>query len=244
LSSHYFILDPSAVSAGGDVVIDGQNARHISKVLRLRVGDHVSVSDGESMLYDVEIKSIGAGKVSGAALKSTLFTLPEKNLTVFQGLPKGRKMDLIVEKLTEVGVEKIVPVVMSRSIPEYGDDRKAKRSERWRTIAAEASKQSKRMRAPEVDEILTWEEALKLLSKYDSVLVPYEGRRDQRLDADLSGPGNKYAVFIGPEGGFEESEITTLEGLGANTFSLGDNILRTETAAIVAAALILDRINR
>lgn len=243
MSSHYLILDPDAIGDDGSLVIDGQNARHITKVLRLRPGDHVSISDGVSTLYDVELKVVDGKMITGLAVKSKSFRIPEKQLTLFQGLPKGRKMDLIVEKLTELGVARIVPVVMSRSVPDYGEDRKAKQSGRWRTIANEASKQSKRLWLPEVSELVTWEAALKLLDGFDLVLAPYEAERDTRLEAVFDKQAKAAAVFIGPEGGFDESEIGALEAHGAKTFSLGENILRTETAAIVAAALILDRMN-
>lgn len=243
MSSHYLILYLDAIGSDGSVVIDGQDARHLSKVLRLRAGDYISVSDGESKLYDVEIKVVGEKRVVGAIVKATSFKIPEKKLTVLQGLPKGQKMDLVIEKLTELGVARIVPVIMARSVPDYGSDKKTKRLDRWRTIAREASKQSKRLWLPEVSQIATWDEAVKKLEEYDLLLAPYEGQHEKSLGDIFDSRGKAVAAFIGPEGGFEETEIKTLQEHGAITFSLGENILRTETASIVTAALILDRMN-
>jgi 16S rRNA (uracil1498-N3)-methyltransferase len=241
LRSHYFILDPSSITGDGSVSISGQDAKHISKVLRLRSGDLITISDGAGYSYQVELVQVAESKVLGRVIETLPFTVPEKKLTVFQGLPKGRKMELIVEKLTELGVARIVPVTLARSVPEYGDNRETKRLERWKAIAYEACKQSRRPWLPEIGEFLVWDAALAMLDGFDELLVPYEDSQGERLGDVFEGKGDLVAAFIGPEGGFEESEIASLGEQGAKTFSLGDNILRTETAAIVASALILDR---
>jgi len=242
LRSHYFIIEPSAFAGDGSVSIVGQDARHISKVLRLRAGDRITVSDGVGQSYQVELGAVGDKQVSGRVLNSSPFVIPRHGLTVFQGLPKGRKMDLIVEKLTEIGVARIAPVAFTRSVPEYGADREAKRLERWKAIGYEACKQSRRPWLPDISEVLLWDEALEELNVFEEVLVPYEEFRGLKLDDVFEALGNT-AVFVGPEGGFEESEIADLDKRGAKLFSLGSNILRTETAAIVSATLVLDRMN-
>ncbi len=242
MRSHYFILEPSAFAGGGSVVIGGQDARHISKVLRLRSGDSVTISDGVSRSYQVELGTVSDKSVTGRVVSTTPFAIPSNKLTVFQGLPKGRKMDLIVEKLTELGAARVVPVALARSVPDYGADRGAKRLARWKALAYEASKQSRRTWLPAISEVLTWKEALAALEGFKEVLVPYEESKGLKLKDVFKTRGNT-AVFIGPEGGFEDAEIDDLVKRGAKVFSLGDNILRTETAAIVASALILDRMN-
>ncbi len=243
MRSHYFILKPSAFAGDGSVTISGQDAKHISKVLRLRAGDPVTVSDGVSRSYRIELEAVSDKKITGRVIDGTPFDIPQKKLTVYQGLPKGRKMDLIIEKLTEIGAAGIVPVSFARSVPEYGEDRGAKRLVRWRAIAYEACKQSGRPWLPEIGEVHAWDEALAELDEFDEVIVPFENARGFKLSDAFKASGNT-AVIIGPEGGFEESEIADLERRGAKLFSLGDNILRTETAAIVAGALVLDRLNR
>ncbi len=242
MRSHYFILDGAAKAGDGIVVIGGQDAKHISKVLRLRAGDLITVSDGTGRIYQVELGAVGDKQVSGRVTETTPFSIPDKRLTVFQGLPKGRKMNLIVEKLTELGAARIAPVALARSVPDYAADRGAKRLGRWKAIAYEASKQSRRPWLPDISEVLSWAKALAELDVFDEVLVPYEDFKDLKLDDVFEAKGNT-AVFIGPEGGFEESEIADLRNRGVKLFSLGDNILRTETAAIAAAALILNRTN-
>lgn len=243
MQSHYFILDPSSIAGDGLVTIGGQDAKHIFKVLRLRVGDRITVSDGIGQLYEVKLGVVGDRQILGHVKEAIPFAVPEKKVTVFQGLPKGRKMDLVVEKLTELGAASIIPVEMARSVPEYGAGREAKRHERWKAIAYEASKQSRRPWLPEISELLSWDEALAALDGFDEILVPYEDCRGQRLGDVFEGKGKSMAAFIGPEGGFEELELTGLRDCGAKMFSLGEYILRTETAAIVATALILDRMS-
>jgi len=225
------------------VVITGQDAAHIAAVLRLQTGDRVSVSDGQTMVYEVELTRVSRDEVRGHALSATERPGTNASLVVYQGLPKAKKMDLIVEKLTEIGADRIVPVAMSRSVAEYDGARGGKKVERWRTVAAEAAKQSRRVTLPEVAGIMTWKEAQADMVASGAIIVPWEEEKSKSIseaidDLDKS-PRERtsVALVIGPEGGITKEEISDLTKAGAVTVTLGDNILRTETAAIVATAL-------
>jgi len=165
----------------------------------------------------------------------------ETQVTLYQGLPKGAKMDEIVRKATELGVFRIVPVETERSIPGIGDI-SAKKYDRWKRIAKEASRQSMRVKVPGIDEVSTLAELSDGLAYegYDLILILYELEEGRTLKEALRGiNGRKIAVFIGPEGGFESSEIELLIQHGAFSVTIGDTILRTETAGPAAVAMIL-----
>lgn len=220
----------------------GQDAKHIGKVLRLKKGDRISVSDGRSRLYAVEIETVGEREVTGSVKKVVEFEQERFTLKVFQGIPKGRKMDLIVEKLTELGAAEIVPVLMERSVPEFKRGQGEARTARWRQIALEAAKQSRRKTVPGVADIADWDVAIERLGRCAVALVPYEEERTTRL-RDLNFATNgEIALVIGPEGGFALAEVAALRAAGAATFTMGEIILRTETAAVAAAALVMDRL--
>lgn len=220
----------------------GQDVKHIGKVLRLKKGDRISVSDGRSRLYAVEIETVGEREVTGFVKKVVEFEQERFTLKVFQGIPKGRKMDLLVDKLTELGAAEIVPVLMGRSVPEFKRGQGEARTARWRQIALEAAKQSRRKTIPGVAEIADWGVAMECLGRCAAVLVPYEQERTTRLrDLNFATKG-EIALVIGPEGGFEAAEIDALRDVGAMTFTMGEVILRTETAAVAAAALVMDRL--
>ena len=228
----------------GDTTIRlvGQDAKHIGKVLRLKPGDSISVSDGQSRFYNVELVTVSEREVTGSVKKVVEFKQERFTLKVFQGIPKGRKMNLIVEKLTELGASEIVPVVMERSVPEFKRGQGGARTARWRQIALEAAKQSRRKTVPEVVDIIDWDDALERLGQCAAVLVPYEEERTTRLRDLRFVTNGEIALVIGPEGGFEAAEVAALRAAGAMTFTMGEIILRTETAAVAAAALVMDRL--
>lgn len=242
-----FFVRPEDVG-DGTIVISGGDAGHISRVLRLGPGDELSISDGAGRVYDAAIVSVDRDRVICSFSHSRECGGSEgRALTVYQGLPKGKKMDLIVEKLTEVGAGRIVPVTMARSVAEYAGERAAKKVERWRATALEAAKQSRRVTVPEVSDVAGWPAALEeikgLITAGGLVLVPWEeaeGLTVRQAVTGLDAPPGNVAVVIGPEGGFATEEIAALKDAGAVMVTLGPNILRTETAGIVAAALALD----
>ncbi len=168
--------------------------------------------------------------------------LPAK-LILFQGLPKADKMEPIILRSVELGVFQIVPVLMKRTIVRLDDRKAERRTERWNAISLSAAKQSKRGIIPRVNEPADWQEALNLAESCDHIIVPYENADGISYTRQVIGavaPGQIAAVFIGPEGGFEEEEIQDLKEAGAKIISLGHRILRTETAGpAVLAALML-----
>ncbi|SFC62680.1 RsmE family RNA methyltransferase [Clostridium uliginosum] len=226
--------------------IIGDDVKHIYKVLRLNEGEKVVLNNCEGKEYLGEIACVGKQEV----IINILSTLEINNesrvkITLFQGLPKGQKMDLIVQKGTELGISEFVPTITLRvDVKLKGEFKKIDRLNR---IALEASKQSKRSIIPNVREAIDFNDALKELSNMDLVLIPYENAENFGIKSlmkqfneqgkDLSAIKN-IGVLIGPEGGFEEEEINILKEQGAYIITLGNRILRTETAGFVAASLI------
>ncbi|MGB4337899.1 MAG: RsmE family RNA methyltransferase [Bacillota bacterium] len=230
----------------GRVTICGGDARHIAKVLRLGAGSIIRVVDSAGRELEVALTTVADTCVTGAvvAVRERSSALPSVELTLVQGLPKGDKMDLVVQKCTELGVSRFMPVLTARSVARPDSGAASRRVQRWRRIAAEAAKQCGVGRAPEVRDILTLGEALGLLSEEKPfMLFPWEcetesGLRKALRQVALSGV-RRITVFIGPEGGFEREEAKSVIEAGAIPVSLGRRILRTETAGMVVAAVIM-----
>ncbi|MDO6354479.1 MULTISPECIES: 16S rRNA (uracil(1498)-N(3))-methyltransferase [unclassified Caloramator] len=224
-----------------NIYIYGEDVDHIVKVLRLRNGDKIQISDGNGKEYICEIIKSDKKEVVCNIIESfDNETEAPINITLYQGLPKSQKMDLIVQKCVEIGVVRIVPVITNRVVVKVeGRDLKNK-IERWQRIAYEAAKQSNRGIVPIVSDVMNFEEAIEEMKQKDLVVVPYErekerGIKDLRDRKDIK----DIAIFIGPEGGFEEEEIENCLDIGAIPVTLGPRILRTETAGFVTSALIL-----
>ncbi|AOR22982.1 RsmE family RNA methyltransferase [Clostridium taeniosporum] len=224
----------------------GDDVKHIYKVLRLNEGEKVVLNNCEGKEYLGEIASVGKQEVIVNILEELSTNNESKiNITLFQGLPKGQKMDLIVQKGTELGVKEFVPIITDRvDVKLKGEFKKLERLNR---IALEAAKQSKRSIIPKVKEVIGFNEVLNKLENLDLILVPYENAENfgfktlikelRENEIDLGSIKN-IGVVIGPEGGFEEGEIESLKSIGAYIITLGNRILRTETAGFVATSLI------
>jgi 16S rRNA (uracil1498-N3)-methyltransferase len=168
-------------------------------------------------------------------------TLPV-NIVLFQGLPKGDKMELIIQKAVELGVSEIVPTEMKNCVVKIEEKKKQQKRQRWQAISEAAAKQSKCNFVPEVSEIFSFESVLKRVDDIDLFLVPYEneeGILSTKKCLEKIKKGMSVGILIGPEGGFSESEIEKLKKAGAKTVSLGKRILRTETAAITAVSMCM-----
>lgn len=240
---HRFFVTPDAVK-GNVVTITGDDVHHITRVLRLGRGDLISVLDGTGAEYEVAIAEVREGAVFGEIMRvAARASEPGAEITVVQGLPKGDKMDLVVQKCTEIGVRAIIPAVTARSVVRLDDDGRARRkAARWRRIAEEAAKQSGRGVIPEVRDIVSLREALETtVPAVDLAVIPWELENGTGLRQALESrpDARRFAVFIGPEGGFDLSEVEVARSAGAVPVSLGPRILRTETAALVVAAAIL-----
>ena len=240
--AHRFYVPPDAIS-DNEVRFSGDQRKQIKNVLRLRAGDVVNVFDGAGQEFAVSLKTID-DPATGVILQTTTpSTEPEVRLTLIQSLPKGEKIDLILQKCTEVGVSNFLFLETARSIPHVSPEKLPSRLERWRSIVKEAAEQSGRVRLPSVDWAVSFDEALKRISSIDHRLIAWECHEGSTLMSKLPEfKGAKdIALFIGPEGGFTEQEIEKARNAGVTPISLGSRILRTETAAIVGSALIIYR---
>lgn len=222
--------------------ISGVDYNHIKNVLRMKEGDTFLVSEnGISNLCKImafENESVVA-RIIEENYQST--ELPVK-IHLFQGLPKSDKLELIIQKTAELGVFSITPTEMSRCIVKIEDKKKKSKLERWQAISESAAKQSKRNIIPEIRNIVSFREALSETSSYDMILVPFESEKGMESTKNALNEikaGMDIAVFIGPEGGFDDKEIEAAKEQGAKILSLGKRILRTETAAITAVSLLM-----
>ena len=239
--ARFFISEVS--SEGKTAVITGPDVKHIGKVLRLGPGSQVGLVDGEGREFAAKIREITNKEVicditaeNEAAVESPV------DVTLYQGLPKGDKMDLIIQKSTEIGVIRIVPVICERTIVKLDKKKTAGRLTRWQRVAEEAAKQSRRTVVPEVSAPLMFPAAMKEISTDVLGIMPWEEERAVGIKSVLK----KYrvfparaAVFIGPEGGFTKEEVKTAQTAGILPVSMGPRIMRTETAGIVAVTAIL-----
>lgn len=242
-----YFVDPASFDAGS-VIIGGEDARHITRVMRGKPGDKLIVSDGVSKEALAEIAALGDGEVRADVLEWLDMTGEARlRLTVAQSLPKGDKLETVIQKCTEIGAAAFVPFVSARTIVQYDERKEGKRLERWRKIAKEAAEQAHRSRVPEVRSPLTWKELLKSFAGYDAVYFCYEKEEGLQLRSAaapwLAGLGQdagaSVLIVVGPEGGFTEAENAEAEGAGAIPVGLGRRILRCETAGMVATACLL-----
>ena len=238
-----FFVAPEAVQ--DDIVqFDAELARHMGKVLRLTAGEQVTVSTGGSTAYLVELTEFQKDAVTGRILErmeNLLETAIE--VVLFQGMPKGDKLELIIQKCTELGVSAVVPVETSRSVVHLDSGKAAKKLERWQKIAQEASQQSKRVQVPTVGPYYNWKQFLQHLSEQNGLtIVFWEDEQTQSLKALLRSQAEKpqrINLVVGPEGGLSEEEVEQLRALGAVSASLGKRILRTETAGMAGISMVM-----
>ena len=238
MRDRFFVEGVHAV--GDRIAFAPDDARKLATVLRKRSGDRVQVVDSGGIAFAATLD------VDGRDVLATLGERLERGevetalaVTIAQAVPKGQKMDLVVEKATELGAHAIIPVRSSRVI---GHDMSPAKVERWRRIAKSAAQQSGRLRVPDVADVQDWDALLATFSRYDRVYVPWELAEPAPLrdvfEHELAG-ASSVLVIIGPEGGISADEITRARDAGANAISLGRRILRTETAALVVMTAIL-----
>lgn len=222
--------------------LTGADCNHIKNVLRMKKGDTLLVScEGKSHLCALREceNDFAAAEIIEEDFQDT--ELPVK-LYLFQGLPKGDKMELIIQKAVELGVHKIIPVEMNRCVVKLDGKKKASKTARWQAIAESAAKQSKRTLVPEIEMPLSYGEAIKKAAELDLFLVPYESKKGMEATKEalsLIKKNSSVGILIGPEGGFEEAEVEKALASGGKVISLGQRILRTETAAITALGMCM-----
>lgn len=237
---HFFIADGQV--HGSEIEILGADVNHICNVLRMKPGEVILVSDSQGMEYTCEITRLDREHVIAQIMdvQNQSHELPVE-ITLYQGLPKADKLELIIQKAVELGAVRIVPVSMRRSIVKLDSKKEEAKQKRWNSIAQSAAKQSKRSIIPKVSKVLTYAQAWQEAIELDYVLVPYElaeGMEGTRQVLSRLRPNTKIGIFIGPEGGFDESEIELAREQGAKIISLGRRILRTETAGMAAISML------
>nr|WP_319489831.1 16S rRNA (uracil(1498)-N(3))-methyltransferase [uncultured Caproiciproducens sp.] len=219
--------------------ITGEDARHIARSLRMQPGESLILCDSIGTDYNGRIESITDGKVVVRILNFCRSVAePGVNVTVYQGLPKADKMDSIVQKSVETGAVKIVPVMTARCVSKPDEKAAAKKNVRWQKIAEEAAKQSGRGVIPQIGALTDFQAAVKQAAQSGEIILFFEGG-GQSIAGLVSGQTRELAVFIGPEGGFEQAEVDFAVQNGAKIGTLGARILRTETAPIAALAAIM-----
>jgi len=227
---------------GKNVVIEGQQAHQIHNVLRKKAGEHIIVLDNLGWEYEVELKTTGKKEVTGAIVKKRKAEgEPAVEITLYQSMLSREKFELVLQKCTEVGVKRFVPIITERSIVRK-ESPKAAKTERWQRIIQEAAEQSGRGRIPELEKAIKFENATAKLADFDCKLMAHTQGQDKNLRECLKNSRKKIksvALFIGPEGGFTENEVQIARDNNISLISLGRRILRTETAAVVASSLIL-----
>ena len=237
-----FFVESNLIYESTIVIEEKSDIQHISKVLRLRVGDEIDISDSREWEYRCEITDISKEQVECLILDKQKFARePETKVTLFQGIPKQGKMDLVVQKAVELGVSEIVPVFMKRTVV---SDKGTfwKKVVRFRTICEEAAKQCQRGIVPEIRQEINFVDVLNRLKTFDVLIFPYENEDDLNIkDAlrNLNYKPSNVAIIIGPEGGFSDEETDALKEINALCVSLGKTILRTETASIAAIAMTM-----
>lgn len=237
-----FFVDLKNVGASNIIIDNKEDVHHIWDVLRLVSGDKIMVSDSYNWEYTCEIMGISDSYVEAKILdKQKIAGEPEVKITLFQGVPKQGKMDLVVQKTTELGISAIVPVFMARTVVQ---DKGAfwKKLVRQRSIAKEASKQCGRGVIPEIRKETDFENMIDGLHRFDLVIFPYENEEDKTIKDVLRNLKEKpleVAIIVGPEGGFADEEANKLKAAGTKVVSLGKTTLRTETACIVATAMCM-----
>lgn len=245
----FFVKEENIDIENKKMFIEGEDVKHISKVLRYSIGDKLEICDGKNKEYICSIADISKNIIE-LQIEEKVDINRESNIQVviYQGLPKSQKMEYILQKLTESGVYEIVLVDTKRSIVNLDDKKMDKKFERWERIVYEAAKQCKRGIVPKIRGILTFDQAIEDMKNNDFNISPYEEEKSMGIKKILKSDEcrqsmnkekAKIGIFIGPEGGFECQENEKIKKSGAKSVAMGPRIFRTETACVIATAITL-----
>ncbi|KPL24445.1 MAG: hypothetical protein AMJ93_02330 [Anaerolineae bacterium SM23_84] len=252
---HRFFIPPSWIQEN-TVTLSGKVVHQIRDVLRLRVDDSIVVLDDSGWEYQVRLVEVGRERLSGLIERKVLGrTEPRAKITLYQSLLKSAKLEWVVQKGTELGIVEFVPMVSDRCVISSVNEVSKKKLERWRVIIQEAAEQARRARLPRLHEPLLFAQACERARRADLALLPWEDERVMSLRAMLAGSSTipsrvqgrevvirkpfSIHILVGPEGGFSNREVDQARRYGITPVSLGPRILRAETAALVAAAIVL-----
>jgi 16S rRNA (uracil1498-N3)-methyltransferase len=238
----YFLPPEQFHPATQTVTIEGDDAHHLIRVMRAAINDKVICSNGVDREVLVRISELDKGQVTAEIVEELPMDAEAAvQVWIAQSLPKGDKMETIIQKGTEIGAARFLPFLSERTIVQYDAKKEAKRTERWQKIAKEAAEQAHRNRVPQVESVYSWKQLLQCAKEADVAWICYEKEDGQQLKPAIQqaqtsgklGPGKQVLIAVGPEGGFTEQEIKQAEEAGFASVSLGARILRTETAAMV-----------
>lgn len=238
-----FFVEPSQIK-DNQICINGSDVNHIKNVLRMKLKEEILISSGEDKEYTCYIEEIGEEEIRAHIMyvQEAGYELSSK-IYLFQGLPKSDKMELIIQKAVELGVHQVIPVASKRAVVKLDKKKEEKKIARWKAISESAAKQSKRMYVPEVTNVMSFQQAVDYAKKLDVVLFPYEladGMKKTKEMISQISHGQSVGIFIGPEGGFEESEVAlATEEADAQVITLGKRILRTETAGLTVLSILM-----
>lgn len=240
---HHFFVEPSQIQ-DKKIIITGRDVNHIKNVLRMKIGEEIAVSNGvDNREYRCGIEEYTEQEIICTLrfIKEDGVELPAK-IYLFQGLPKADKMELVIQKAVELGVYEVIPVAAKRCVVKLDEKKAAAKVNRWQGIAEAAAKQSRRGVIPVVRNVMSMQEAIVYTQSMDVKIIPYELAEDMQHTKDIIRsvkPGESIAVFIGPEGGFEESEVQSALTAGIEPVTLGRRILRTETAGLTVLSWLM-----
>lgn len=237
-----FFVDQQAIDEEkGTVEITGPDVNHIRNVLRMKPGEEIRISNGRDRDYLCAVERVEPDLVEARILGTEESTELPARIVLFQGLPKGDKMELIIQKAVELGVGEIVPVASARSVVKLDKKKEESKLRRWNLISESAAKQSKRLIVPPVREVMSLSQAFSFASGLDRNLMPYEnaeGMEGTRKEFRSVSPGMTVGIFIGPEGGFDPGEVSLALEQGVRPVTLGKRILRTETAGLYVLSVL------
>ena len=240
---HFFVSEEQI--NGENAYIEGSDVNHIANVLRMKPGEELLISVKGDWDYLCKIVDIETDRVKLKVLESMEQRELPVNITLLQGIPKSDKLEMIIQKAVELGVSEIIPVKTKRVVVKIDEKKVDTKVNRWNAIAESAAKQSKRSIVPKVYEPMSIDNALEIVKDFGVKLIPYEnadGIDKTRKILDNMDKTKNIAVFIGPEGGFEESEVERIKNSGFEVITLGKRILRTETAGLALLSNIMIRL--
>lgn len=225
----------------GRFTVTGDDMHHLVRVVRIKKGEIIRVSTASGNNYLCSVSDILDKELLVDVTEQVNSTELSNKIYLFQAIPKGDKMETIIEKTVELGVYEIIPVQMKNCIVKLDDKKKKNKLSRYQTVALTAAKQSKRSIVPNIHDVLSFKEAMEYAANLDLLLLPYESKNGMKDTYDVINglqKGQSVGIFIGPEGGFDESEIELVKDK-CKLISLGRRILRTETAAICSLSMLM-----
>ncbi len=237
----HFYVNPKNIN-NNNFVVDNEQFHYLANVRRFNIGDIINIFDGLGNSFVAKIEKIEKKQMSGKIISSKTFQLPNKKISLYTAIPKGERFDWLIEKASEIGVFKIVPVIYERSIVKDFSENKM---ERYRKISMAASSQSWRADIMQIENPVKFLEILDILKEQEKSLniLPYESEEENNIISLKTSNIKNINIFIGPEGGFDNKEVEIAMNNNFKIVTLGENILRTETAALVSSSIVMAMCN-